>query len=247
MVKNKGRPETEGRSGAGDPSFFNESYFGIGEGKKTSNYGPGGYREYRRIGFWRHTIDAIRRHVENPEDKRFLDVGCAFGYLIGYMSDFGEVCGADISMPALSEAKKVVQQESAGFVRVNLDNADLPFEENSFDCITALDVCEHTHDFGRSVQKIAKVAKPGGIIIVGTPITDTLEGKIWSRFLDRDASHVSVPSTRQLKEDHVQSAGLEILESRYYWPLPWFAIPFPRTNMKIVARKLPPVPKSVLL
>jgi SAM-dependent methyltransferase len=112
----------------------------------------------------------------------------------------------------------------------------LPFAEDSFNCITALDVIEHTADRPGTIKEISRVISTGGLLIVGAPVTDTTEGKIWGKYLDGDESHVSKPTRDEFFTD-LENAGFEIKEFAYYFPLPFAKIPFPRTNMEIVAVK----------
>lgn len=206
-------------------SEFNKGYFG------ADNYGvPGGYEAYDNSGFWENTLASIGKYLPDTENKTYLDLGCAFGYLLK-RAPFAKRVGVDLGEYPLRKA----QQTDPGAGLVLADITSLPFEAASFDCITALDVVEHTHNFGETVKEIGRTLKDDGIFVIGTPITDTPEGKIWGK-LDRDKTHYSKPSRTELFES-LEAAGLEVLECRPYFPLPSKKIKFPRTNMEVVARK----------
>lgn len=208
-------------------SEFDKRYFG------ENNY-LFGYEKYGGIGLWKPTLAAINRYIYNSNiEPRVLDVGCAFGYLLKHLNPNLRKFGLDISEYALSKAKQ--NDQSADFVGGNA--LYLPFADNAFHCVTALDVCEHIPDFLGSVRELARITKDNGIVIIGTPITDTLEGKIWGRLFDKDPTHVSKPSHKQLFSA-LDQAGLILLEQWYYFPLPWRELHFPRTNIKVVARKV---------
>jgi SAM-dependent methyltransferase len=227
---------SEKQDRAGDASYFNLNYFGGG------NYWKG-YENYGKRSFWASTLDAIHKHLPDVEHQHFLDfldIGSAYGFLLKHESEFKSVfqnvsiTGVDISRPALTMSKSVAP--NAHIAEVNLDTEPLPFANRTFDCVTALDVAEHLHDFKGGIKEMVRVLKQGGLFIIGTPVTDTPEGKLWSK-IDEDLSHVSKP-TRNYLLDTLQESGLEILESNYYFPLPWRKIPFPRTNMEVVAKKV---------
>jgi len=216
-------------------SFFDKRYF------SEENYGiPGGYETYDNDGFWRSAVKSMEKYSKNLEleEENYLDLGCAFGHLLK-RSPFTHIFGADISLdPALKRAQQALKEEGKTYnTLVQLDaDENLPYSSNSFGCVTALDIIEHTKDRRHTVQEISRVMKDNGILIVGTPITDTTEGKFWGKYLDRDKSHISKPTREELFAD-IESSGLEVLEYRYYFPLTHAKVPFPRTNIEIVAIK----------
>jgi SAM-dependent methyltransferase len=119
---------------------------------------------------------------------------------------------------------------------LDADDLYLPFKSESFGCVTALDIVEHTKDRAKTIAEISRLTKDQGLFIVGTPITDTVAGKVWGKYLDKDVSHVSKPSRAELFTD-LENAGFEILEYHYYFPLPFARLRLPRTNIEVVARK----------
>jgi len=224
--------------------FFGQGYY------SEENYGvPGGYKAYDRDGFWRKTLEGIKRHATYPginfDHDRHLDLGCAYGHLLK-RSPFKHVVGADISGHALHIAQTELDEAGKpSDILVQLDaDFHLPFQPESFGCITALDIVEHTRDRQKTIKELARLMKEGGVLIVGTPITDTLEGKVWGKYLDKDASHVSKPSRAELFRD-LENAGFEVLEYHYYFPLPFAKVGLPRTNIEIVARKTSMSPSAL--
>lgn len=213
---------SERENAAGNANFFDKLYF------SSKNYFRG-YENYDQNGFWNPIVKTINKYFPDPSSKSLLEVGAAYGYLLKRLT-FGKKVGLDISPYALDRAKK------DNVVLVQGKAETLPFPDHNFDCIVGLDVVEHTGNFGETIMEFSRVLKEGGIMVIGTPITSTTEGKIWGKFLDRDASHVSKPSWSEIQKS-LSDAGLELLERHYYFPLPGRKIPFPRTNIEIVARK----------
>ena len=156
-------------------AFFSSRYF------SSENYGiPDGYESYDNDGFWQTTLEAIKKYVTNPEGKTYLDLGCASGHLLKRVP-FKKCYGGDIAWEALKQTQNAVAKKRRAdyTMEVQLDaECTLPFGDQSFDCITALDVVEHTHNFGETIGEIARVMKDNGVFIIGTPITDTVEGKV---------------------------------------------------------------------
>lgn len=224
-------------------SFFGRRYF------SKENYGiPGGYESYDNDGFWQTTLKTIEKYVKNPEDKTYLDLGCAFGHLLKRVP-FKKCYGGDISWEALRHTQKAVDKKDRGdyTMETQLDaEFTLPFEKDSFDCVTALDIVEHTHNFKETVSEIARTMKLFGLFVIGTPITDTIEGKVWGKVFDGDKSHFNKP-TREGMFRALELTGFEVSEYHYYFPLPNRKIPFPRTNMEIASIKTNKTPEQLRL
>jgi SAM-dependent methyltransferase len=69
---------------------------------------------------------------------RILDVGCGTGGNLSLLKQFGDAEGVDVSPDALDFCRQ------RGLENVKLGAAEeLPYEQGSFDLVTALDVIEH--------------------------------------------------------------------------------------------------------
>jgi len=108
---------------------FGEQYF---DGDRM--YGYGGYNYHPR--FWQGVVRRIRDYYQLPDTASLLDVGCAKGFML---HDFKElmpkltIAGLDISEYAIEQAMETVRP----FVQVG-NAKDLPYEDNSFDLVTAI-------------------------------------------------------------------------------------------------------------
>ncbi len=80
----------------------------------------------------------------------------------------------DISAPALK-----LLSERGGRVTLGEVTA-LPFPDATFDLVCALDIIEHVDDDDSALREIARVAKPGGVLLISTP----LHPSRWSPFDD---------------------------------------------------------------
>lgn len=110
---------------------------------------------------WQARLRTIARHVPPPAD--FLDVGCSFGGFVdaarraGYRSS-----GLDISQFAVSEGVRM----GRNLHHATLDQA--PFPDASFDVITLIEVLEHLADPRSTMQQLARLLRPGGLLVVQT-------------------------------------------------------------------------------
>ena len=93
-----------------------------------------------------------------------LDFGCGTGGNALLLKEFGEIIGADSSPTALKIAQKT------GFPKLVLVNETrLPFENNTFDCVTLLDVLEHIENDDDALSECRRILKPGGSLILTVP------------------------------------------------------------------------------
>jgi len=95
---------------------------------------------------------------------KVLDVGCRSGLLKKALSDEGceiEYCGLDIHPPA-----DVIADLAKG----------LPFDNNSFDVVVALDVLEHIDDIHRAFDEVCRVARK--FVVLTLPNVYELRGRI---------------------------------------------------------------------
>jgi 2-polyprenyl-3-methyl-5-hydroxy-6-metoxy-1,4-benzoquinol methylase len=173
----------------------------------------------------------VRKH--NIRVNKVLDVGCAFGFLLKELSSvFDELHGFDISEFAIEKAKKVIPEAS---LKIHSLEDPLPYPDNNFDCITAIDVLEHTKDFERSFGKLVKKLRKGGYLIVSTPLDD------WPRryfgFMDTDKTHISVLKEQELNSI-IKKNNLRVIDKRYYLPFPLiYRIPRIPFSIEVLLRK----------
>jgi len=98
--------------------------------------------------------------------KNFLDIGCGFGRNSIYMAKNG----FDVSAFDLSEYGVKITREKANEQQVKIndlcvaDMLEMPYQDESFDCIIALNVISHTDKLGfeKTLKEIRRVLKPGG-------------------------------------------------------------------------------------
>jgi len=97
-------------------------------------------------------------------DRRVLDVGCGTGTMLGYLERYGQAEGIDADEQAVSFCR------ARGLDRVqHVDNGSLPFPDETFDLVTALDVIEHIDDDAGVVRELHRVLRPDGRLLVSVP------------------------------------------------------------------------------
>ncbi|MFZ4714941.1 MAG: bifunctional 2-polyprenyl-6-hydroxyphenol methylase/3-demethylubiquinol 3-O-methyltransferase UbiG [Bacteriovoracaceae bacterium] len=102
----------------------------------------------------------IASRIKNQE-SHVLDVGCGGGFLSNALSNLGFlVTGVDLSQESLNVAERFDSTKKVKYLCANA--YELPFPDQSFDVVTAMDFLEHVDDPQRAVSEFARVLKPGG-------------------------------------------------------------------------------------
>ena len=158
------------------------------------------------IGRWRIIESFVQQICSHPEGHRprILDVGCGTGANLKRLLQFGDAEGVDISPDALAFCRE------RGLENVRLGAAEkLPYEDGTFDLVTALDVVEHMDDDVAGLREMRRVLRPGGRILLFVPTFMCLWG-----VQDEVSNHrrrYRLPELRRV----VREAGFEIERTTY--------------------------------
>lgn len=100
----------------------------------------------------------------NCEEPRILDVGCGTGANLEMLSQFGRAEGVDVSPEALAFCR------ARGLQNVRQSEAErLPYDDETFDLVTGLDVVEHLDDDVAGLGEMRRVLRPGGYVLLFVP------------------------------------------------------------------------------
>ena len=136
---------------------------------------------------------------------RILDAGCGTGNNLRHLAPWGEAVGVDLS----AEAIRFCRQREVMALQAAL--AALPFAAESFDCVTSFDVIYHrwVSDDGAAVAEMARVLRPGGLLLVRVPALRALWGA------HDEAVHSRHRYTRGEMRRLLQEGGLEVVRLSY--------------------------------
>jgi SAM-dependent methyltransferase len=159
----------------------------------------------RRIleGFVQKICQDLEREL-NVTRPHILDVGCGTGANLEMLSQFGDAEGVDVSQDALAFCRE------RGLKNVRHGEAEkLPYDDGTFDLVTALDVVEHLDDDVAGLSEMWRVLKPGGRALLFVPAFMFLWG------VQDDISHhrrrYRIPELQNV----VKKAGFEVERTTY--------------------------------
>ena len=102
------------------------------------------------------------------DSMRILDVGCGFGGTIAHLNEnFADMELLGLNLDDRQLARACRQVKALGRNKIQFQQADacvLPFRNNSFDAVLAVECIFHFPDRKRFFQEAQRVLKPGGFL-----------------------------------------------------------------------------------
>lgn len=129
-----------------------------------------------RKGATEHDERRVREYIISkvPENvNTILDVGCGKGWVAkNFLPKEKKVFSLDISITNPSIVKKLYKSEN--HFGVTADSFQLPFNDQSIDCIIASEIIEHVYDPAEFIKELFRVVKKEGSLIITTPYKEKL-------------------------------------------------------------------------
>lgn len=151
-------------------------------------------------------LDTIDRHYSRHANTKVLDIGCGSGLMLNALEDIGQTFGMDMSDEAISFSKEIFK----GRVEKGFLPDQIPYEENFFDLITALDVIEHVDQDVDALKSLRSRLVSSGKAVITVPAYMFL----WSAF-DEMNEHKRRYTLTELNVKLVQ-AGFTVEKISYY-------------------------------
>lgn len=153
-------PETEPMGSELLQELYGEGYFH----GANSGFAQEGYARIHAT--WKHWMPWVRGEV--GAGARWLDLGCAYGFLVEEARGAGfRAVGLDASAYALRQASGHAGEAAGRLAQGHAET--LPFADDRFDVVSAFDLVEHVPDPERLLVEVARVLRPGGLLLAATP------------------------------------------------------------------------------
>lgn len=103
---------------------------------------------------------------------RLLDAGCGTGYNLVCLGRYGRTIGIDLAPEAIAFCRE------RGVTALRASVLNLPFAAAAFDVVVSFDVIYHAWvgDDRVAVAEMARVLRPGGLLLVRVPALEALRG-----------------------------------------------------------------------
>jgi SAM-dependent methyltransferase len=155
----------------------------------------------------RAILESFMKTLVGPKSDdngpRILDVGCGTGANLEMLAQFGTAQGVDVSDDALEFCRKKGLDAKKGLAE------ELPFSDESFDIVTALDVVEHLDDDVAGLKEMHRVLKKGGKTLIFVPAF------MWLWGVQDDISHHRIRYTRAQIVERLDAAGFKVERATY--------------------------------
>lgn len=188
--------------------FYSESFF-IGKDEITASYTD--YSQDKEI-LAHENRERLNQIKKYKRQGRLLDVGCALGFFLDEARGDFDTYGVEISKFAATYAR-----EKLALQVINKDFLDVEFEDEFFDCITLWDVIEHLPNPTLALNKIYKLLKPDGLLVLSTgdigSVVSKLMGKHWHLLLP--PQHIYYFSQDTIKR-LLKNTGFKVIKIRYW-------------------------------
>lgn len=136
-------------------------------------------------------------------ELRILDVGCGTGANLEMLKKFGAAEGVDISDDALEFCRRKNLKVHKGLAE------KLPFADESFDVVTALDVVEHLDDDVAGLREMRRVLRTGGKTLIFVPAF------MWLWGVQDDISNHRIRYTKKQIVERLEKAGFAVERATY--------------------------------
>ncbi|MFV0388122.1 MAG: class I SAM-dependent methyltransferase [Pyrinomonadaceae bacterium] len=161
----------------------------------------------------------------NGKNLKILDVGCGTGANLEMLASYGDAEGVDVSDDALKFSRAKGLKVHKGLAE------ELPFADDSFDLVTALDVVEHLDDDIAGLREMNRVLRKGGKTLIFVPAF------MWLWGVQDDISNHRIRYTKAQIVERMKEAGFQINRATFANFTFFAPILLGRTVMKITGTK----------
>ena len=156
--------------------------------------------------------DHILQWIGPLADKQILDAGCGVGAFSEPWTRDNSVVGVDFSEKSLEFAA------GRGLKTLPADLTALPFAAGSFDLVVCIGVIQLIEKYQPVLAELARVTKPGGMLLVQTLHQGSLQRKLLG-MVERSKKFDRMYEMAELRDEYVRLGFASISFLKQYHPL----------------------------
>ncbi|HRS39448.1 MAG TPA: class I SAM-dependent methyltransferase [Bacteroidia bacterium] len=154
-----------------DPlSIYDETYF---NGGQVDGYGDYESSEIILRAEFRKIVREILKYIPQPEGKKLLELGSAYGYFLSEASAYFTCYGVEVSKAGVQKSEALGLRVFEGAL-----TADVLRETGKVDVVVMLDVIEHLTDPMATLGLAYSALNPGGVMLIVTGDHGSLLSKV---------------------------------------------------------------------
>jgi SAM-dependent methyltransferase len=109
----------------------------------------------------------ISRYLKLTADDLVIDAGCGTGTFLAELAGTCRVLGIDDHAESIALARPRLEAGGGGVLQTTLDRVDLP--DGCAAVVTLMDVLEHLDDDAGVLRELARLVRPGGLVVITVP------------------------------------------------------------------------------
>jgi ubiquinone/menaquinone biosynthesis C-methylase UbiE len=183
-------------------SYFHELTQARGDAEAANSY--------FNVRSFRIVKENLLRLIGEVRNRRILDVGCGTGHFSQSLGQDNLLVGIDVSLDMAVYARR------KGLHTVQSSGKKLPFADGSFALVIANNVIQSFRDGAPLVAELARVAEPGGRIILSATNGENLALAFFRLAERRKYKHLRVYSAGRLRR-LLSEAGLNVQSMLFFY------------------------------
>ncbi|TSC66412.1 MAG: SAM-dependent methyltransferase, ubiE/COQ5 family [Candidatus Berkelbacteria bacterium Gr01-1014_85] len=163
--------------------------------------------------------------IPNVKVDRILDVGYGGGQFIPTLAQISKepIYGID-TLPQPERVAKILKQEGYATDLIEGSVFKMPYKDNYFDGLVCISVMEHFEgdELWKATQEMLRVLKPGGWLVIGSPVKNPMTDFIIDHFLGFKPDDIHPSGHKQIIAGIEKITPIDKLTHFFWWmPLDW--------------------------
>lgn len=150
----------------------------------------------------------IEKKFHNQAGIRHLDMGAGVG---GFTKEIKDAC--NLQTEACDYHNDRFEPTDIECKKVDFCKETLPYEDNSFDLITSVEVIEHLESYANLIEEAKRILKPGGLLILTTPNILNMNSRVSYLLTGFQQMFAPIP----MKNEECYSTGSHISPIHYFF------------------------------